>query len=35
LIRTWVDDHPGVVASDIASPPAGFGGQPTHVCDFF
>ncbi len=33
-IRTWVDDHRALVDAEIASPPAGFGGQPSHFCFF-
>ena len=31
-IRTWVNDHRASVAAEIASPPAGFGAQPSHFC---
>jgi hypothetical protein len=33
-IRDWVDDHRALVTAELASPPAGFGGQPNHFCVF-
>jgi len=33
-IRTWVDVHRASVNAEIASPPTGFGGQPSHFCFF-
>ena len=31
-IRTWVDAHRALVDAELASPPAGFAGQPNHFC---
>ena len=31
-ITTWVDAHRASVSAEIASPPAGFAGQPDHFC---
>jgi len=33
-VRSWVDDHRALVQAEINSPPAGFGGQPSHFCFF-
>jgi hypothetical protein len=33
-VRTWVDAHRALVQAEIASPPAGFPGQPNHFCVF-